>query len=639
MSEAFQFEDDHTQESVNLSSAQQNLKSHFQQASPGRRGPHFRIDEPLVESPDPLQAQKVAKKEENLLKQATDIADHLRGQFHEITRRENNLNEQLTLLDKERRNMRLWVSQIEADFTERDELLKKREQELNEKVKSCNLLIRKIESGDIAGASVVGEQTISNQSPIDLPDLDRFMNLENENSRLRQQLHQLDESHQAEIRELRDELEQEQEALVAEYEQLKKKHLSEKKQWVDEYGDLEEERQLYTKAIERSQSELDELLDEQTDQLKQQQEFLRSATEDFAVERERLTSELEEALQERDSLREDLIRKESELQSAIEEQSNQPVDGISLAEFEEEKKQFQQREAVFENRMRFQEAHLAKAREELQQMQNELKQEKQKATQYFEEKNRLLQMQKAQLNKFRESIDTREESLKRSEETLKNEYHTLKSDVALEKQQLENMKTRWNQQREMEQQEISNLREALNVKNDLLEKQKKRLDILKHEVDEKGREQLETKCILERIQAEFLEGQNSSAFTEKFESAQSDLQMSYEKLKEELDLQQVELQNLKKELDNQSELLDQERKQLKQWVEHQRDHLTEWENLLITRANENRHLEADWKERSQKWSREKLEAESIIRGLLKQIEDYEQDEWNDDSNGIENQAA
>jgi hypothetical protein len=646
MSEPYQFENDLSRKSVKLSSGEPVYKGHSLEPDAGMRGPHFQVNDPIVEKPDERASQKIADEEEGLLIQASQIADHLRSQFDEINRRENNLNEQLSLLDKERRTMRMWVSQIELELTERDDLLKQREKDLNEKLTSCNVLIQKIESGDIAGAGRVAEERVTESKSIDVPDLDRFMNLEKENQRLKFQLHQLDESHIAEIEELRDELERDQEALVAEYEQLKQKHLAEKQEWVDEHGDLDVERQLYTKAIERSQTELDEILGSQTSQLNEQQELLRSASEEFALEREKLSGQLEETIRERDTLNLKLAENEEVLKVALEEQSHQPVDQVTLNEFEETQQQFQQQEAVFENRKRFQEAHLEKAREELQLMQNNLKQEKQKASQYFEEKNSILQMQKTQLNRFRESIDSREESLKRSEVTLKDEYRTLKSDVVLEKQQLEKMKTRLNQQREMELKEISNLRETLNVKNDLLEKQKKRLDVLKKEVDQTGREQLETKCVLERIQAEFLESPNSQNYSDRFSSAQVELQMSFQDAKEELDQQQIELQQLKEGIDDQSQLFDQERTQFKQWVERQKENLSEWENSLVSQSAQSKNDESHFKVRSQKWTEEKLEAESIIRGLLSQIEENEVRDWDEgtavsdpDSQGPENQAA
>src|SRR3972149_2541789 len=57
-------------------------------------------------------APRAAPTDDELLLEASQIAEHLRSQSAELDRREQALNEQLSLLDQERRRVRLWIHQF-----------------------------------------------------------------------------------------------------------------------------------------------------------------------------------------------------------------------------------------------------------------------------------------------------------------------------------------------------------------------------------------------------------------------------------------------------------------------------------------------------------------------------------------------
>lgn len=74
---------------------------------------------------------------DKLLLQAGQIAEHLKHQCAELDRREFRLHEQLTMLDQERRNVRMWVSNFDIDVEEREAALADREAACAERTAAC----------------------------------------------------------------------------------------------------------------------------------------------------------------------------------------------------------------------------------------------------------------------------------------------------------------------------------------------------------------------------------------------------------------------------------------------------------------------------------------------------------------------
>jgi chromosome segregation ATPase len=69
-------------------------------------------------------------REDQLLNQANQIVEHVRSQFAELSRREQRLNNQLSLLDQERRNVRLWIQEFEDELRDRGETVESQEAEI-----------------------------------------------------------------------------------------------------------------------------------------------------------------------------------------------------------------------------------------------------------------------------------------------------------------------------------------------------------------------------------------------------------------------------------------------------------------------------------------------------------------------------
>ena len=95
--------------------------------------------------PEPAASSRSAVGYDNMIIQAGQIAEHLREQSAELDRREFRLHEQLVLLDQERRDVRMWVANCDAQADEREASLAAREQECAERTQSCLALEQELQ--------------------------------------------------------------------------------------------------------------------------------------------------------------------------------------------------------------------------------------------------------------------------------------------------------------------------------------------------------------------------------------------------------------------------------------------------------------------------------------------------------------
>ena len=102
-------------------------------------------DESAPMAASPVASSRISRREEEVLRQTTQIAAHLRTEREELERREKALHEQHALLDQEWRSARLWVNELEEDMLKRQSDFKSREEDLNEKIGSCETLISDLE--------------------------------------------------------------------------------------------------------------------------------------------------------------------------------------------------------------------------------------------------------------------------------------------------------------------------------------------------------------------------------------------------------------------------------------------------------------------------------------------------------------
>lgn len=121
---------------------------------PPPTGAASRVSPPAVsaessDSPASASAAEAAaerfRREEELLLQASQIAQHLRGRFTELDRREQVLQTRLNELDQDQRKFRLWVGQVEEEFEDRNAKLCVREADVRQRIDTCEKLAAELQ--------------------------------------------------------------------------------------------------------------------------------------------------------------------------------------------------------------------------------------------------------------------------------------------------------------------------------------------------------------------------------------------------------------------------------------------------------------------------------------------------------------
>jgi hypothetical protein len=160
---------------------------------------------PLPGIPESPSVARTSRREEEVLRQTTQIAAHLRSEREELERREKALHEQHALLDQEWRSARMWVHEFEEDMLKRQSDYKSRESDLNEKIGACEGLISDLEEQERV---VLGlrDQIAAERANL-RADVDRDLEVE-----------------RLALRQTRQALEEERRALASEFERRRREH-------------------------------------------------------------------------------------------------------------------------------------------------------------------------------------------------------------------------------------------------------------------------------------------------------------------------------------------------------------------------------------------------------------------------------
>ncbi|HAH48029.1 MAG TPA: hypothetical protein DCM07_24880, partial [Planctomycetaceae bacterium] len=316
-----------------------------------------------------------------LLSQAGEIANYLKSQFAEISRREQTLTSQLNEIDNERRKIRMWVGQIEEQYDEREASVRDKETELIRKAVECEKLAKTVQREQ---EKVFEAQDSLEQERAEMRDhilrefaeqretLERQkLDLINEQKRIREQVLES-------LSEQRNELEQ----ARAEWQGVKQTELNH----------LKREREVHEEAVRKVETELNsrkekfelELKTRQSDWDSKRQaelEALESRKRDFVISSEEIEHQLK-------IQREDLQR-----------------------EYSAREEEFDQKRTLIENRIKFQENHLLRLRKQIEKEQHDFQRQQQIQQQQHEQNERIHILRMKQLDRFRDLLQQREQSL------------------------------------------------------------------------------------------------------------------------------------------------------------------------------------------------------------------------------------
>jgi len=599
---------------------------------------------------------------EQLLLQASQIADHLRTQCGELDRREQALNEQLALLDQERRNVRLWVHQCDEEMQEREARLKSRDVELAEKMTSCEKLISELEEqerafiaarDELAGQRVTLKEDVGREIEIErlaLREAQRV--LEAERKQLAEQAEIRETEHAEALEAARTSLEAEQanlrqqfaadlDAERTEFERVREEWTARRE---SQLAEIKGKRELSELAVARAHEELKSLRSQQLEQLEQEQQQLEQSRQRqqeqieqelsrekqaWDVARNAQRDELERARQavktDRKQLEEDLTARrrqlEKELKKHLQDDERRLHEERQAFELERQTQfaEIKRQRNIFDNRNRFQQEHLQKSRIELENALRESRIDQQQTCQKIEQRAQMLRLRTVQSTHFRALIEEREKSTEREHQLLSDSRRTLEREIEKDRELLRGERAAWDQERRAQRAEIRRQQDMLTLHAENLEGRRMRLDQLRTELEQTHRRTLEMRMSVEEGWAQLAQAAGKEAAQERVDQAREAMSEHYNHLRQTLSQQRQEMTEAQTLFLRQKDEFRDERQTLTEWVADRDEKLRLWEERLGRTAEAIDTREVAWRTVRDRWVQEKIEAEQIIRSLLGQI--------------------
>lgn len=527
----------------------------------------------------------------DLLSQAGDIAKYLKTQFAELNRREQLLNSQLNELDNERRKIRMWVGQIEAQYDEREESVREKETELIRKVVECEKLAKTVQSEQekvFESQDALEQERIAMRDEVLLEFAEQQESIEQQRLELNSERSRIREEVLASLATQRTELIHDQEEWAG------------KKQ--AELNQLKKEREIHETTIQKVEAELAsdkekfelEVKTQQTEQESKHQaetEALESRQRDFVIRSEEIEHQLK-------IQREDLER-----------------------EYGSREEEFDQKRTLIENRIKFQENHLLRLRNQIEQDQHEFQRQQQIHQQQHEQNERIHILRMNQLDRFRGLLQQREESLSK-ERSLHTELHRSVEHYELtQKQRLSDEYELWHKERDAQKAELRRQQDMLSLHAENLERRRERLDTLRAEVEETHRGTLEMRLALEEGWAQLTQVEGEEAARARLEKAREALASHYRQLRETLSAERQDLDHSQELFHRHRDEFRQERQDLSEWASERDEQLRLRSEQLRFEADQLAIRDAAWDQKQEVWLQEKVQAEQIIRDLLQQLTD------------------
>jgi len=287
----------------------------------------------------------------------------------------------------------------------------------------------------------------------------------------------------------------------------------------------------------------------------------------------------------------------------------------------EAREQLQREQLLIEGRRRFQEEHLQRTMRDFEQNQLAFRVEQQQARSRLVESESQLLLHRQQLERIRRLLDEREQSVNRDQQWLKTERRGLEIRWQQERDSLRAEMANWNATRTEQNTELQRKQEQLQLHAVALERRRQQLDDIGCQVEKSKLENLELRLAVEECYAEMTRTVGEEATREKVEKAQTLLAEHYRNSRDTLYIQRQELEQLQARMATERTDLLFERKTLAEWVASEEQRLAEHDRELDQQRAALVEREAAWRLAADRWQQEKLQAETIIRNLLRQLDE------------------
>lgn len=315
--------------------------------------------------------------------------------------------------------------------------------------------------------------------------------------------------------------------------------------------------------------------------------------------------------QERATLQQELDQKRIEIQN--EEIRFAQVKETQVAEIQQER-------TLLMNRIRFQEEHLQKLRKDFEATQSAFHVEKQRIQSFLAETEHQQRRREANLARYRSLLEERDAGVQRQHILLAKTRKAGLDSLTRDHQRIVADQRDWQMVRERQQAELVRQTEMLRLNAENLEARQKRLESLRAELEETNRRTLEMRLVVEEACAQLAQAVGPEAARQRIEAAQRSLSDHYRQAREQLLAERREVEQFQQVLVTQRDQLRAEQQALSDWMTKQDEQLRSRDAKLRQEEASSTTRELAWQNTREGWLLEKLEAESIIRDLLKRLE-------------------
>lgn len=345
---------------------------------------------------------------------------------------------------------------------------------------------------------------------------------------------------------------------------------------------------------------------------------LKQLHESLLRERHSLNAEREQFIVDRESDRREL--EEVQLRQQHEQERSQQE---FLAEQEHLRQQLQQERVLLDNRHRFQQEHLRRSMQEFEVLQAEFRREQQIGRTRLEEIESQNQLRARQLNRFRDLLDGRQGSIERERELLVHDRKGLQEQLRRDQEELQRERAQWEQERDVQRADLRRQHDMLALHAENLESRRQRLDRLRAEMEDTNRQTLEMRLAVEESHAQLMRTVGTEEATRRIEEARAVLAEYYRHTRDSLMQQRQELEQLHARQARQRDEFLQEREALVEWLAQQERQLAGRDQELSQRKQALDAQEQNWRDISTRWTEERLQFETVIRDLLRQLGERE----------------
>ena len=179
----------------------------------------------------------------------------------------------------------------------------------------------------------------------------------------------------------------------------------------------------------------------------------------------------------------------------------------------------------------------------------------------------------------------------------------------------------WDLEQKKQRVELQRQSELLAAQAENLEERHHRLDELRDELEHTHAATLEARIAVEEIFAQISQSISPEAAEERVAGARTAISEHYRKLRDSLADERGELNRERETIDGKMNELREVRSDLSDWIAEREEKLRLKDVQLTEYEDSSDEREQAWRNAQRRWQNERIEAEGIIRDLLKQISD------------------